>query len=189
MKKNLFAIEIAVAIILITTLLTGIFLDELIVTWIAVSLIVLAGLTLVTIKIVNLAKEDAANYAKQKETNTNKEKKHPFLDSKKAWQYSSTGEKIKSLLFVFTLLICCIAFIVLCSYGYIYIALIVLGSGISLIVISLIVMAVIDRYLYKKHLKEQINEYEDKDSQSTATIPENESITTEKIEEKNNTEI
>lgn len=159
MRKNLFAIGIAVSIILITMLLTGIFLKEEIVTWLSVVLIVLASLAVVVVKIVGLAQDDIKEAEKAENENpddTEPRKKRFFSNTRKAWEYSTNGEKIKSILFVFTILICSIAFIVLCSYGYMPAGLIVFATGIGLIVISLIAMAVIEKYLIKKHIKDQL---------------------------------
>ena len=58
MKKNLFAIEIAISLILFAMLLAGIFLQEFVVTWLSVGLLVLGGLAIVICKIINLAKSE-----------------------------------------------------------------------------------------------------------------------------------
>lgn len=172
MKKNLFAIEIAVAIILITMLLTGIFLSEILITWLAIGLIVLGSLAIVIIKIINLSKQGAQEATANNEENADG-KKNFFTDIKHSWRFSTNGEKIKSVLFVFTILICSIAFIVLCSYGYVIPGLIVVGSGIGLIVCSLIVMAVIEKILIKKMEKQKL-EYKQTEymsfSQDTSTV-------------------
>lgn len=149
MKKNLFAIEIAISLILFAMLLAGIFLQEFVVTWLSVGLLVLGGLAIVICKIINLAKSEQQENQVENSEQQIEQRRNIFSNSKKAWHFSTNGEKIKSLLFVFTIMVCCIAFIVLCSYGYIYTGLIVLGVGAAVIVIALVIMALIDRYLYK----------------------------------------
>lgn len=171
MKKNLFAIEIAISLILFAMLLAGIFLKEFVVTWLSVGLLVLGGLAIVICKIINLAKSDnQENNNQTSNTDDAPKSKNIFANSKKAWQYSTGGEKIKSILFIFTIMVCCIAFIVLCSYGYINIGLIVLGAGAAVIVIALITMALIERFLYKLD-KEQTKIVVIECDEDTDTLP------------------
>lgn len=150
MKKNLFAIETAIALILIGMLIAGIVLKEFVVTWLSVGFIVLGGLIILIYKIIKLAKSEI-----DEQNNESSEKsgiKKLLFNTKKAWQFSTNGERIKSLLFIFTFLLCCITFIILCSYGYVHAALGVIFGGLGVIIISIIIMAIIDKMIYKKYI-------------------------------------
>ncbi len=185
MKKNLFAIEIAISLILFAMLLAGIFLQEFVVTWLSVGLLVLGGLAIVICKIINLAKSEQQENEEENPEQQIEQSKNIFSNSKKAWQFSTNGEKIKSLLFVFTIMVCCIAFIVLCSYGYINIGLIVLGVGAAVIVIALVIMALIDRYLYKMD-NEQTKVDDSNDNENATTSPQDIAEDTNAIESETN---
>ncbi len=153
MKKNLFAIETAVTLILIGMLIIGIVLKEFVITWLSVGFIALGGLGILIYKIVCLVKVEIDEQKANSEQVDDKGKVSKLLNNtKQAWQFSSNGERIKCLLFIFTFLLCCIAFIVLCSYGYLDAALGVIFGGIGVIIVSIILMAVIEKMLYKKYL-------------------------------------
>ncbi len=155
MKKNLFAIETAITLILIGMLIIGIILKEFVITWLSVGFIALGGLGILIYKIVCLVKVEIDEQKANSEQVDEQGKVSKLLNNtKQAWQFSSNGERIKCLLFIFTFLLCCIAFIVLCSYGYLDAALGVIFGGIGVIIISIILMAVIEKMLYKKYLTE-----------------------------------
>ena len=155
MKKNLFAIETAITLILIGMLIIGIILKEFVITWLSVGFIALGGLGFLIYKIVCLVKVEIDEQKANSEQVDEQGKVSKLLNNtKQAWQFSSNGERIKCLLFIFTFLLCCIAFIVLCSYGYLDAALGVIFGGIGVIIISIILMAVIEKMLYKKYLTE-----------------------------------
>ncbi len=159
MRKNLIAIETATILILIAMLITGVVLMNTYIIFLAVCLLMLGGIGIAIYKIVSLYKKtkpisDNADNSKADNIDNLKNSKTPIANPKKAWEFSTIGEKIKSLCFIFTFTACCIAFMILCMYGYFKAALITIFTGISVIVLAIIIMAVIEKLLIEKHKKE-----------------------------------
>lgn len=157
MKKNLVAIETAAILVLIGLIIAGIILKIFTLIIIPICLLIIGILGIAVYKIIELKRDiDAKN-------NTNivqnkDEKTANFSNPKNAWEFSTIGEKTKSIAFIFTFTACCIAFLILCMYGHIKAGIITIIVGIVLIVLAIIAMAVIEKYLIKKH-KENKNNY------------------------------
>ncbi len=157
MKKNLVAIETAAILVLIGLIIAGIILKIFTLIIIPICLLIIGILGIAIYKIIELKRDNDA----KSNTNTAHDKDGKasnFSNPKNAWEFSTIGEKTKSIAFIFTFTVCCIAFLILCMYGHIKAGIITIIVGIVLIVLAIITMAVIEKYLIKKH-KENKNNY------------------------------
>ncbi len=116
------------------------------------------GIGIAVYKIILLCKEQNSSNnltenPNQENANNSNTKKSIF--TKNAWEFSTIGEKIKSIGFIVTFTSCCIAFMILCSYGKFKPALITIFVGIALIIIAIIIMALIEKYLITKYKKDK----------------------------------
>ena len=154
MKKNLVAIETAAILVLIGLIIAGIILKIFTLIIIPICLLIIGILGIAIYKIIELKRNGDA----KGNTNTDNDKDGKAANPKNAWEFSTIGEKTKSIAFIFTFTVCCIAFLILCMYGHIKAGIITIIVGIVLIVLAIITMAVIEKYLIKKH-KENKNNY------------------------------
>ena len=160
MKKNLIAIETAAILILIGMLITGIILKNTYILFISISMLMVGGIGIAVYKIILLCKEQNSSNnltenPNQENANNSNTKKSIFTSTKNAWEFSTIGEKIKSIGFIVTFTSCCIAFMILCSYGKFKPALITIFVGIALIIIAIIIVALIEKYLITKYKKDK----------------------------------
>lgn len=165
MKKNFASICIALFLILIAMLFAGLILTNIYIICIAAGLMMLGGIGISAAKVYKIYK-DVKNPDDQTAVSEETQEIKGFMSkTKSAWEFSTVGEKTKSIFFVVTFLLCAIAFIVLCRFSQLKIAFIVLFGGIVFIVLCILAMDLIEKYLIKKHNAEanagskQNNEY------------------------------
>lgn len=157
MKKNIVSIVIILFLVLISMLISGIVLKTFEMIWVSVGAIMAISLAIAVYKIIKLFKdsedcEDNKNEQIENASNTQSggRTKTFFLNQKNAWHFSSKGERIKCILFMLTFIVCCTAFMVLSSYGYIRVSVIVWLAGVAAIVVAIIIMAIIEKVLIKQ---------------------------------------